>query len=446
MGDTYGFGSKTQALSGIGTVLSSDAFSAYHNPAGLALLRVNTPNENHLLLSVGMLYMQPSFLPIDQTLVQNSFNADDDKISTVDTSYQPTYGQQLALAYQFFPETHRLTIGIATFFPTEHLANMDTGESYVPEYVLYRSRTQRPQIEMGVGMRVSDDLQIGMGVHLAYSLSSSASVFINTRPSSISSMRFIAQLKPKIAPYFGILYTPEKGEVFSLGAVLRLPAKSDNAVTLNTAAGFFGDFAAIDFNFNGYSTLFYDPLALEIGASLKLFEWGTLYVQLDYQRWSAFQAPALIIQQPTTTQCEALGNGPCSIQIAPGILPPYQYADLFIPRIAEEIRVGSHSVVRAGYAYRGSIIQGSLNENGNFLDPPKHMLNLGLGIEFDHFLNLAIPARFDVNFAYHWLVRQQIIKTPGNEAGIPSDRKIGDPGYEAGGCVYGGGISLSLLF
>ena len=446
VGDAFGFGSRTQALAGIGSVLTSDAFAAYHNPAGLSLLQSNTPDENHLLLSVGMLYMQPKFLPISQTLVQNNFNADGSKIDSVDTSYQPTFGQQLAIAYQFFPKTYRLTLGLATFFPAEHLANMDTGESYVPEYVLYRSRTQRPQFEMGLGLRLIPDLYVGVGAHVAYSLSSNGYVFINTKPSTVSSMRFAAQLKPKVAPFFSVLYAPENGKDFSMGAVLRLPVKSDNEVVLNTAARLFGDFAAIDFNFNAYSTLFYDPLAIELGGSWQHSSRGRLYLQLDYQQWGKFQAPALLIEQAVTTQCEAQGSGTCPKQIAPGILPSYQYSDLIIPRIAEELLIAERTTLRLGYAYRGSILSQVPDGNGNYLDPPKHMLNAGLGLEFEKFFHLDLPSHLDFNFAFQWLVRQSITKTPGNESGDLTDNKIGYPGYEAGGCVYGGGISLSLLF
>jgi hypothetical protein len=41
---------------------------------------------------------------------------------------------------------------------------------------------------------------------------------------------------------------------------------------------------------------------------------------------------------------------------------------------------------------------------------------------------------------------QRVVKTSGNEIGIAGDPKIGSPGYDAGGNLLGGGVSLSMAF
>ena len=88
-----------------------------------------------------------------------------------------------------------------------------------------------------------------------------------------------------------------------------MPSLRGNTMVLNSSARVFGDFAAVDFNFTALSALFYDQMALELGSSWQHSDWGRLYGQLEYQFWSAYQAPALLIQQPQTTNARMYLRG-----------------------------------------------------------------------------------------------------------------------------------------
>lgn len=444
VGEAFGFGSRVAGLAGIGTVGNAGAFSAYHNPAALGV-----PSDKRLLFSWGMVYMQPNFLPINNVVTQNLFNADADTVANVNTTYRNTAGQELGLSYQLFPEYMNITAGLVAFVPYDALAYMDTGESYVPEYFMYRARTQRPQVEFAVGANLGKGFHFGAGVHFGFSLTGNASVFINTITNTTSSMRFIASMQPKAGPYFGLLYKSQSEsdpDRYNLGAVFRFPVSSLNTMVLSSAARVFGNFAAVDFNFTALSTLFYDPMALELGGAYKFFSWWKAYAQVDYQFWSAFQAPALVIQQPQTTNCSGSGCTGGSLNISPGSFPAYQYVDVVVPRFGEEFYLNEITTIRLGYAYRPSILGSVSNGNGNYLDPPKHMASLGLGLNYKHFLGFEATNQIDFHLAYQYLIQQTISKTAGNEVGNAADPKIGSPGYVAGGSVYGGGVSLSLLF
>ncbi len=443
VGEAYGFGSRTTALGGAGAAWGTGAFAAYYNPAQLGL-----DSEKRLQLDWGLIYMQPNFKPITNVLTQNKFVSDSQRYSDVDNStYRETFGQQLGLTYRLDPKLTNLTLGITMFMPVNQFAYMDTGEAYVPEYVLYRARTQRPQVELGAGAKLCEDLQVGIGFHVAFTLTSNASVFINTQKNTASSLRFTSSLKPKAAPYIGLLWAPGKKKNFSLGGVFRFPVTSNNTMTLNSAARVFGNFAAVDFNFTAISALFYDPMAIELGSSWQHNSWGRLFAQVDYQFWSRFEAPALLIQQPKTTNCTGNGCDQGTVNISPGSLPSFNYVNIFVPRFGWEITPGDGQIVyRIGYAYRPSVMSNLPTEGGNYLDPPKHMLNLGVGLNYDSFLSFDVPFRLDFNLAYHYLVTQTVTKTPGNEVGDATDLKIGAPGYTAGGSVYGGGATVSFAF
>jgi long-subunit fatty acid transport protein len=441
VGQEYSFGSRAASLGGAVAGGGSGAFATYHNPAGLSL-----ETEKRFKFGLGLIVMEPNFLPITNVVTQNKYNADAVQYSDVDTSYKTTLGQELGLSYRLLPETWNLTVGFVAFFPVNQLAYMDTGETYVPEYVLYRARTQRPQVEFATGVDLGSGWHLGAGLHFAFTLTSNASVFINTRANTASSMRFTSSLKPKLAPYLGLLYAPaEDPKAYSVGLVFRFPVTSDNTMTLNSAARVFGDFAAVDFNFLGVSALFYDPMAIELGGTWQMCPAAKTYLQLEYQFWKKFEAPALIIQQPQTTNCQPAGSPECgSVQIMPGELPSYTYSNLLVPRIGEEIQLSDVTTLRFGYAYRSSIFSDHPTGAGNYVDPSKHMLNMGLGLKYPTLAGLEIPWSLDFNFAFQYLVRQNITKTPGNEKGDLTDPKIGSPGYTAGGNIVGGGVTLSL--
>lgn len=439
LGDAFGFGSRTESLAGAGVAWGFGAYSAYSNPAGLALV---IPENRKTLVTLGLTYMQPQFLPIDQVYVENNYVSDKARVGSVDTSYRSTFGESIGLSYRFL-EKPQWAFGVVTFLPVNQVAFMDTGEAFYPEYILYRARTQRPQVEVGVGGDLTPEIHLGLGMHFAFSLTANATVFLNSDSTKPSTMRFSSSIQPKAAPYLGVLWTPMKHrEHFLLGAVLRFPASSDTTMVLKSGARLFGTLAALDFNFTALSALFYDPLTVQLGSSWEHAPGWRLYSQIDYGVWSSFRPSPLQIQSPDVTSCTENG-GKCGFSISPGKNPMPQFRNTLVPRVAEEITF-SNAIFRIGYGYQSSILSGLPTEAGNALDPPKHLLTAGVGFHWSRFLGAELPAQLDFNAAYHQLVTQHIQKTPGNEAGALGDEKIGAPGYDAGGKIWGGGVSLSL--
>lgn len=446
VGQEFGFGPRIAALAGAGAAYDFGAFAAYNNPAGLSF-----SGDKRMLVEFGFISMTPNFTSINNVIVENTYTSDKITYSDVDNDYRSTQGVELGLTYRVLPNFYNLTTGIVAFLPIQQLAYMDTGETFVPEYVLYRARTQRPQVEFGVGMDLTPRIHFGAGLHFAFTATSAGTVFLQTDPTKPSTMRFTASLKPKVAPVLAFLYTsepatPEEEPRFTLGAVVRFPLTSDNSMYLQSGARAFGSFAALDFDFNATSALFYDPLSIELGSTFKETPRTRTFVQLEFQGWSKFQAPALNIQNPTNESC---GGGPCGVTISPGQNPTFPYRNIIVPRIGQEYYIGRWTL-RAGYAYRQSIFDDNgtgPTGAGNYLDPSQNIFTAGVGYHFLHFLSFEVPCDVDFNFAYHALITQHITKTPGDENGNGTgDLKIGAPGYDAGGNIVGGGVSLSLAF
>lgn len=437
IGETYGFGSKAAALGGMGAATNFDSFASYSNPAGLSLV---TGEAQKFSVSLGLLLMEHNFTPISNVVIENDYISDKTTpvYGNIDNNYRTTFGQLLGVTYRV-TDWKRLTIGLTTFLPVNHVAYVDTGETFHPEYVLYRSRSQRPIVEVGAGMDLSDSLHVGLGVHVGFSLTGNATLFLNSDANKPSTFRFLASVQPKASPNLAVLWTPSSR--FSVGSVLRFPLSSDNTLVLNTGARLVGQLVALDFIFNAISTMFYDPLTVELGTSWEHSPHWRLIAQLDYQAWSSFKMPALLIQDPNVTGCTGAS---CGVAISPGQIPSFPFRDLVIPRIGEELTVGS-TVYRVSYGYRASFMSALPTGAGNYLDPPKHMIQAGVGFKTDKFLGAPIPASVDFHAALHLLETQHITKTVGDERGVGTgNAKIGAPGYDAGGKIWGGGVSLSL--
>ena len=466
VGQDFGFGAQVMSLGGAGAGWNTQGFAGYHNPATLSESILHLGQERRLTLSWGLVFVHPQFLPIRNILLQNGYVADEAYRPTSSqpqstllgdgdtSSYRNTFGQTLGITYQLSPEFYHLSLGIVTFFPIEQLAYMDTGHNFEPEYVLYRSRTQRPQVDLGLGARLSNGLAFGLGLHSGFTLTGNGTLFITTQANTVSTMRFTASMKPKLAPYVGVYFSPEQEKdsenQYSLGAVVRAPISSENILKFSSGARVFGSFAAVDFNFDSKSTLFYDPLSVELGGMFSPFAGLKIIGQLDYQVWSKYKTPALIISQALTSRCSSTNPADCpggGLKINPGANPDQRYRNILVPRLGVEKELSEGVLIRAGYAYRPTILKDLPVGAGNYLDPSKHQLNLGMGLEFKKFLSYEFPARLDVALTYHFLKKDHITKTPGaNEAGVPNDEKIGYPGYDSGGKIYGGAVTLSLLF
>ncbi len=440
VGAVYGFGSQAGATANTEVANVEGSFAAYTNPAFLSLSRVNK-----LQFAWSLVTMDPQFTPINNVIVENTYLSDKVRKDSVVDDYRSTIGQAFSIQFKPIESFFHLGLGLVAYLPIEQLAYMDTGEPFVPEYSLYRGRTHRPQIELGASVEPVQNFTIGAGLHLGYTLTSYAQVFLNTSADKPSWIRFSSSLKPKLAPYFGLGFqSSDKDPTFTAGAVVRLPLAASNQMLLKSGARVFGSFAAVDFNFNALSALFYDPLRVELGVTVQPLHFLKVRAEADFEAWTLFEASTLTIQDPTSA-CDNTDSSACGISISAGKTPKLPLVNTWTPKVGTEFAVTEDVTLRLGYAYVPSIFSALPTGAANFLDPPKHSLNAGLGYHFTNFLGIAESASIDAHFSYHLLKTQTIVKAAGDEAGGGSgDLKIGAPGYDAGGRVLGGGLSATL--
>jgi hypothetical protein len=451
IGESFGFTSRSASLAGATIAWGGEGARAWTNPASLS-----GDDSKRLRISWSVLGMQPQFLPIENVVLENEYVSDKVETGDVDTEYRPTLGQALGLEYIISPSLGNLSLGFTGFLPLEQITYLDSGETFVPEYVLHRARTQRPQVEAALSISPLRELQIGVGMHLGYALTANAAVFLQTDASKPSTMRISASMRPKVAPVIGIQYRSADpvgpgqstlGPAFTAGAVVRMPLESGVAMDLSTGAQVFGSYAGVDLQFKALSTLYYDPLSVEGGFALRYSDRARILLQADWQNWGGYVPPALEIQDPSAECQNENPSTECGLALSGGANPTPEMTNILIPRIGHEWQASEKLTLRVGYAQRPGIFKKAPSGAGNFLDPARDVFTAGFGWNFDHLLNFDVPATLDFHFAYHALRTQSIAKTQGDETDAGTgDIKIGAPGYDAGGNLIGGGLSLSLAF
>lgn len=430
-----GFGPQATSLSGMTSGVGVSEYSAFLNPAriGQGLTKKN-PLRANLNLSV----FSATFKPIDNIVVENSVmsSVTTPRYGSYDPSVSTVVGQSLGAEFLAIPE-YGLSVGVATYLPVGSLAVIDSGPLYQPEYVLYRTRWQRPKVAVGGSLNVGSGFRLGASLDIGFGTQAAADLYLQAGAGRASDQRLIVDIKPVFAPILGASLDTAFG---SLAATVRGESKTEIELTTSANARVFGSLgAAIEFGYVTQTMLAYDPWSFEFAYSTPPIMGIIGKVQVDFQMWSLAKLPVATIDQSVANNCN--GNADCSSQFEPSIVPEIAFRDIVVPRFGIEVPNESFTL-RAGYAYRPGVFAYLPSGASNFVDPDRHIISGGLEIP------ITAQVKFLAHVQYQMLVEDTVIKSPGDEFGnttAPNNVKIGSPGYTIGGSVLGGGASLSFV-
>jgi hypothetical protein len=437
IGDRYGFSSENAALAGatagVGEMSSASVFD---NPAQMSLLPDGKTSGVRFHWST--LYSEPKFSDVTGVVIENPVNSDlnsGDRIGNVNTEYPATFGQSIGFSIRSKKSERHWSLGAVAYLPLDHIALLDSGESFLPEYTLHRGRTQKPEFQFALAGLVTNRLSFGLGIYLGARLTANTTLFLNQGNGTASTMRLAASLKTQATPYFGLTYLAS--DSLSLGLVARLATRSPESINVQANARAVGTVNAPDFSFPALATMYYDPLTLTLGSEWKYSDTRTLYLQLDYQAWSNFESPAIVI---LNQQCDPN----CGVDFADGRNLGRPTHDILIPRVGHTWRFNSN-LLRVGYLYRSGIYRELPTGTGNAIDPDEHRLTAGYAWGFDAIPFFDAPGRLSLHGAFSLFPKKTVVKTSGDENANLANRKIGAPGFDTGGYEWGTGATLEFF-
>jgi hypothetical protein len=410
-------GTESQASPFVGSIAGP---GSVHRMLDRALMEGKKPRYT---VELGFEYLHTSLKPFEGIVLENATTSSNASTVTgnLDSEYPDVFAQMLKIQI-LWDEESRWVSTVKSYLPLNAIAQIDTGYIYLPEYVLYRAEMQRPRIQVGLGRDFGRDWRLGLGVDVGFQVTTTANVFLQNGSGKLSDQRISARLKPSFVPQMSVQYQNTE-------FVIRSENKIPFELQTNAGARVFSGGAGVDFSYRSQSAIYFDPWSFELRTALQVLEATTIRPGVAYQLWSRYQARAATIAGDITNNCN--GNAGCSTVFAPTGSPEFAARNLLVPELSIDQQLGDHHI-DFGYRFKDSIFSGLPTGAGNYLDPPRHDLWLGLR---------WITSRgweIGVNLQGSFLMTQTVVKSD------PS--QMGGPSYQAGGTLIGGGVRLAVPF
>lgn len=412
----YGLGSWNSALVGANRTEAKEAFMASYNPATMSFVEKS-------LFSLGYQASHDSFKSIDNVVVSNEYIGGTSTTGNVDVDVEDTNAIYASGIFALGTTDKKFRMGFTFGMPLDKLVGVETQSTYQPQYTMYFADTQRIIMNTSASWLQRDNLAIGIGAHLFLVTGSTLRSILPASSGGedrTSSIDMKLEVKLSVIPSFGMLYKWNKEHSTALtyfgerDADLVFSAKNDvNVLSSNP----------IPINFEGYSSLYYDPETISLSHSYASLKWSW-YNTLDWERWSHFQSAVVRIKFESST---TFGQFPIDSQ----------YSDILTFRTGFEIPSGEASW-QLGYAYRPSPVP-EPESNTNFLDSDKHLLGLGYSKKVQDPMGFfKDKIQMHLSLQGHYLVEKKVEKQDATD--------IGAPGYSIGGWVLAYGLSFGVPF
>ena len=413
----YGSGAFSSAQGNQATLNNNDPSNHYYHPASMAWNKT-------ILFSAHAASVSTDFNSINNIVTKNSTNSGSTETGSANTDYGQSYHSivhaSLPLAY---PGAGPLSLSFVA--PFGGLAETNSGDARLPEYVMYHSRHKRTQVFVSYAHPLSEQWAVSLGTHLGFQASADASTQASLNGAGYGSS---AGVKSKIDPSLAaVVSTTRKHEDGQVSFTYQQEMKSNLSAIAN---GEINDPTSVLFSITLDSMIYYDPHIFRFSLNQRLTSTLEMSATAEYQMWSSYKPPTIFIKR----------NGGV-------LLPSDDYEKLKIKDIpVAHLGFVWHAFdtfsISYGAFWRPTPIEGDFSGAGNSLDTDV----VGITGGFAHTLKLfEKDIEWGLSAQYHMLKELNVSKTSGQENGSAGS-KIGAPGYKIGGEVLTGSIGARMMF
>ncbi len=478
--DTFGVGARSIGMGNAQVASVVGGAAAYYNLAALG-------RTERIQLEIGFQSFMPRFDDFEGIVYDANQNGEIDidengvpETTSVGTQYAASMGTAINVAIPVF---EWITLGASIYMPRQYLMRLSFEDPYIPYYAMYKNRTQRFSMFMGMGIKVFDGLFFGLGASSSAQTvvngAFTAHVEVNANPTDEEgnalptqilvdanvdtmtvSMMGSTALNAGVLFNFGWIADPLAG--LNLGAAYRSETFVRADSTIQAMA--FGDFSLTN------ETLYSGPLMVEpvsntsssessfnpaefaCGVSYSFKDRITVDADIVWTQWSTYHETFI-----SSTQTSSSSSADVTIQIGRDFTgdPGLAWNDTVSPRIGFEYNggmprrreMGFGFSLRGGYAYSPSPVP-EQTAYANMMDSSKHVLSGGLGFKIP-LSRIPNPLRVDLFASYHLLIPRTNQKDPSL---FPDENGEYPPGYPVSGSitsqggVAGFGASAGLTF
>ena len=413
--EMFGASSSTSSLANQFSNNTADPSNNYYAPAFTAFSR--SVAFNYTISQVN-----PNLNPINGVTTQNTVTRGTTLTGDISTDYSTINFHNIHFTLPILkPDGGKIAVSV--FAPAGHLIEANSGDPYLTEYVMYRSRYNRLQAFFNYAHPITDNTAISIGAFTGFQ--TKANIFTRASMNGDDNGAW-GRVKAKVKPSLAVIASlAQKFPWANLYLTYQQEMKS------NVDAEAIGETSnpLLPFDIEINSMAYYDPHTVRFGLGTN-FDLVNFITSFEYQLWDNYKTPVVRIKQKSG-----------AIQ-ASDDYEQVKTKNIFIPKVAIQLNATDALAFSLGSALKPSPIEGSFSGSGNSVDTDSIIYSGGLNYKTDWF-----EKKWDFSLAiqYHQLEDKTVVKTTNQEDGSAGS-KIGSPGYTIGGNILAASFGLSLLF
>lgn len=412
----FGASFSTSAIGNQANLEASDPSNNYYVPASLGF-----SDKVNILLQASS--TATHFKRMTNIVITNSTNSSSTTTGNVENNYPKFHGGALHFALPIGYQ-HLGTLGLSVFLPIGNLIETNSGNPFLPEYVMYHSRYQRTSIYANFARKWSEDLSFSLGTIVGFQASAEVKANLSLNGAAYGSW---GQARSKVAPSLGAIFSVLKKFdhqkfYFTYQQEMKSNLRANVAGEINNPSLALFE-SAID------SMIFYDPHTFRVGTS---FDFGSseLFLAAEYQMWSGYKPPTIYIAKTGGV-----------------IVPSSNYEKIKIrdtinPRMGLKMALSDRWTAGLGLGYRMTPLDGDYSGSGNSIDSNATILTTGLQYRI---VIWSKDVNLGTSLEYQQLETKRVNKSTGQENGS-AGQKIGAGGYDIEGYILAAAVGLKFNF
>lgn len=412
----FGASFSTTAIGNQANLDPNDPSNNYYVPASLGF----SDKVNILMQATAT---ATHFKRMSNITITNSTNSSSVTNGNVENNYQKFHGGALHIALPIGYQ-HLGTLGLSVFLPLGNLIETNSGNPFLPEYVMYHSRYRRTSIYLNFARQWSESLSWSLGTIVGFQASADVKANLSLNGAAYGSW---GQARSKIAPSLGVITSLlKKVDQTKLYFTYQQEMKSNLHAIV---AGEINNPSLALFESGIDSMIFYDPHTFRVGSS---FDFGAteIFGAVEYQMWSGYKPPTIYIAKTG------------GVIVPSSNYEKIQIRDTINPRLGLKVELTDRWGMGLGLGYRMTPLKGDFSGNGNSIDANTYILSTGLQYRI---VIWSKDVNLGASLEYQQLEKKHVEKSSGQENGTAGP-KIGAGGYDIDGYVLASAFGIKFNF
>ncbi len=416
--ELFGASFTTSSIGNQANLDSNDPSNNYYAPAVLGF-----SDKFNVLLQASS--TAAHFKEVTNIVVTNSTNSNNAPTTgNARTNFSKFYGSALHVALPVGGAKHMGTLGLSVFLPIGTLTETNSGDPFLPEYVMFHSRYQRTSAYLNFAKKWSDDFSFSLGAILGFQATADVKTDLSLNGANYGSW---AKAQSKVDPSIGaIVSIAKRFEDTTMYLTYQQEMKSNLKTVVN---GEVTNPSIALLNSSLSSMIFYDPHTFRLGGSTDFGD-AELFFGVEYMMWSNYKTPIMTVDKNAGV-----------------VVPSNNYEKLKIrdtinPRLGLKYNWTNRWSTSLGAQYRMTPLEGDFSGAGNSIDANTVVGTGGLQYRMVIF---SKDVHLGASFQYHHLLDKKVTKTTGQENGNAGP-KLGAPGYDVGGYILSGAFGVKFNF